>query len=101
MKIPKEVKRYCSSCKKHMKMKVIHAKGGRKRGAMKAGQRRHQRRSGISGYGGFPQPKIEKGSKYGAKQTKKTDFRYQCSSCKKMMTSASGGTRLRKVEVGQ
>jgi large subunit ribosomal protein L44e len=101
MKFPKTVKRYCRSCKKHTEMKLVHAKSGRKRGAMKEGQRRHKRRSGVKGYGSFPQPKIEKGSKYGAKQTKKTDFRYHCPACKKMFTSAGGGKRLKKVEVGQ
>jgi large subunit ribosomal protein L44e len=101
MKFPKKVKRYCPSCKKHMEMRLVHSKSGRKRGSLKGGQRRHKRRSGIKGYGGFPQPKIEKASKYGAKQTKKTDFRYECSVCKKMVTSAKGGKRLKKVEISQ
>ena len=101
MKIPKTVQRYCPFCKKHTEMKLIRSKSIRKRGALKEGQRRHERRSGIHGYGSFPQPKIEKGVKYGAKQTKKTDFRYECSQCKRMVTPASGGKRLKKVEVAQ
>lgn len=96
MKIPKKQNRYCPKCKKHTEHKVYLVKSGRKRGAMKAGQRRFQKK--ISGYGGYPRPKPEKGVKYGAKTTKKADLRYKCAECGKEQTPKKG-KRARKVEI--
>ncbi|MBN1924102.1 MAG: 50S ribosomal protein L44e [Nanoarchaeota archaeon] len=83
MKMPKSVKRYCPSCKKHTLQNVTQNKTGRKRGAMTIGERRHHRRGGIEGYGGFPKPQLEKSSKHKKKTSKKIDIRFECSICKK------------------
>ena len=79
MKIPKSVKRYCPFCEKHTEQKQELLKSGGTRGQLKAGQRRHERRSGVAGYGGMPQPKAAKK----AKTSHKTQLRYTCAVCKK------------------
>lgn len=83
MKFPKNTKRYCPNCKKHTLQNVIQNKSGRKRGAMTMGERRHHRRSGIKGYGGFPQPRPEKSPRHRKKTSKKIDIRFECQECKK------------------
>ena len=99
MKKPKIVKRYCPYCKKHTEHKVTDVKTRGKRGTLKAGQRRHERRGGIKGYGGYPQPKMEKGKRYGAKTTKKTNLKYTCTVCKKSHIQRSG-VRTKKLVIG-
>ncbi len=98
MKMPKEVNRYCPKCKKKTKQKVIQVKSHKTRATLKKGQRRHERRSGISGYGGYPRPKPEKSKKWGVKLTKKLDLRYKCSECGKM-TIRKQGFRVKKLEM--
>lgn len=97
MKIPKTMRKYCIHCRIHTLHKVTQLKSGRKRGLLKIGSRRHERRSNIHGYGGFPQPQISKGKKYSAKTTKKIDLRYECEKCKKKGIIGEGW-RLKKVE---
>ena len=79
MKVPKKTKRYCPSCKKHTEHKISMGKTGGKRGTLKAGQRRHERRAGVHGYGGSPQPKAAAR----AKTSKKVPLMYQCAECSK------------------
>ncbi len=79
MKIPKKTKKYCPYCKTHTDSKILMAKTGGPRGTLKHGQRRHQRRSGVRGYGGMPQPKAAAR----AKTSKRTSVIYQCEKCKK------------------
>ena len=79
MKIPKNVKRYCPKCQKHTEHKVKLGKVGGKRGTLKAGQRRHERRAGVKGYGGSPQPKAAEK----AKTSRRTPFIYTCTVCSK------------------
>jgi len=90
MKMPKTLKKYCKTCKTHTEHKITQEKSGRKRGKLKAGARRHERRSNISGYGGFPQPQIQKGKKTNTKTSKKINLRYQCTKCKKKQIIGSG-----------
>ena len=96
MKIPKTLKKYCPSCKKYTEQKITILKGGKKRGALKQGQRRFKEK--IKGYGGYPRPKPEKGVKYGAKTTKKQVLVYKCSECNKIHIAKSG-KRIKKVEL--
>jgi large subunit ribosomal protein L44e len=96
MKIPKKKKKFCPKCKKYTEHKVSVVKSGRKRGAMKEGQRRFKAK--MAGYGGYPRPKPEKGTKYGAKTTKKIDIRYKCSVCGKEQTPKKG-KRMKKVDM--
>lgn len=98
MKIPRKTMRYCPRCRQRTEQKIDRVKSAKgARGALKKGQRRHLRRSNITGYGGYPKPKIEKGSKYGAKTSKKLSLLYTCSKCKKK-TISKKGIRLKKVE---
>ncbi len=84
IKVPKEVMRYCPSCKKHTSQHVEQVKtAGRRSGsALKQGTRR---KTGYlhKGYGGSPYPKIEHGSKFGAKTSHKIMLRYKCKECNK------------------
>jgi len=97
MKMPKKVNRYCPKCKVHTEHKVIQVKSSRKRATLKKGQRRHERRAGVSGYGGYPRPKPEHCKRWSVKLTKKLDLRYECSKCKKQ-TVRKQGFRLKKFE---
>lgn len=98
MKMPKSMKRYCPSCKKHTMQNVTQNKTGRKRGVMSLGERRHQRRGGIKGYGGFPHPKPEKSARHRKKTSKKIDIRFECQKCKKKNTLKST-FRAKKFEI--
>lgn len=79
VKIPKKLNKVCPYCEKKVEVKVILEKSGGKRGTLTAGQRRHKRRAGVSGYGGSPQPKAA----HRAKTSKKTNIRFKCSTCSK------------------
>jgi len=96
MKIPKKTNRFCPRCKKYTEHKITIVKGGRTRGAMKQGQRRFKDK--MRGYGGYPRPRPEKGSKYGAKSTKKQDMRFRCGECNTAQT-AKKSIRMKKVEM--
>ena len=84
MKVPQQVKRYCPVCNKHTIHKVERVKtsGRRKTSSLKAGSR-YRLEKLHKGYGGSPYPKIEHGSKYGAKNTQKIFLRFKCSECGK------------------
>ena len=76
MKMPRNVKTYCPSCKKHTLQEVERIKK-KKAGELKWGQRRF--RKVMRGYGGFPRPKPEGREK----PTKRVYIRYRCKECKK------------------
>ena len=100
MKIPKTVKRYCPSCKKHTEHKVSQTKRrnpspfgyGSKVRAKKRGAAR-----GTGNKGRYSKPAISKFKMTGKKQSKKTDLRMQCAACKKSHTQRRS-TRAKKVE---
>jgi large subunit ribosomal protein L44e len=98
MKIPKSVKHYCPSCKKHTLQNIIQNKSGKKRGAMTQGARRHERRGGINGFGGFPRPQPEKSPRHRKKTTKRIDMRLECPECKKKSTVVNT-FRIKKFEI--
>lgn len=101
MKIPKAVKRYCKHCRKHTEHKVAQTKKkaasslshGSKYRARKRGRAR-----GTGNLGRYSKPAVTKFKRTGAKSTKKTDFRYTCSVCKKTSCQSSG-RRAKKVEI--
>ena len=100
MKIPKVVKRLCPKCKKHTEHKVAQNKKrapsslsyGSKYRARKRGSAR-----GAGNQGRYSKPAITKFKMTGKKTTKKTDFRYTCSVCKKIHAQRSG-VRAKKIE---
>jgi large subunit ribosomal protein L44e len=102
MKVPKTVKRYCKFCKKHTEQKVSQSKKktpftthplsqwGKPRSGYGLG-------TGNKGKYGS-KPAVSKFKRSGAKNTKKTDFRYTCNECKKTSMQKSG-IRSKKVEI--
>lgn len=101
MKITKKIKCYCKHCKKHTDHTVSQAKKAN-RGSLKKGalQRLEKRGSGTSGHGNhgkYSRKPISAWKRTGAKTSKKVDFRYKCSICKKTSVQ-NKGFRTKKVE---
>ncbi|HLG24785.1 MAG TPA: 50S ribosomal protein L44e [Candidatus Nanoarchaeia archaeon] len=100
MKMPKIMKRYCPHCKKHTEHSVYQNKKknpssltyGSKFRARKRGQAR-----GRGNLGRYSKPAISKFKMTGKKSTKKTDFRYECKTCKKVQVQRKG-FRAKKIE---
>ncbi len=102
MKRPKITNRHCPFCKKHTEQKVVQAKRRARNatrpmsfGSTHRVQKRGERRGAgnLGRYSKPPKPKM-----VGKKLTKKTDFRYECSVCKKQ-SAQSKGFRAKKVEI--
>lgn len=102
MKIPKSVKRHCPFCNKHTDHKVSQAKKRPPGAAHPLSHGSKQRREFGKGYGNLgtrgSKPAQSKWKRMGKKLTKKTDFRYACTVCKKMHAQR-GGIRAKKVEL--
>ncbi|MEM2873947.1 MAG: 50S ribosomal protein L44e [Candidatus Nanoarchaeia archaeon] len=96
MKIPKQVKKYCPSCRAHTLHKVVIEKTKprpkTKKKALKWGVRHYAYIE--SGYGGSPRPIIHEK----AKVTKKANLKFQCTKCNKAHFKQSP-RRVRKVEL--
>ncbi len=90
MKMPKTQRKYCIYCKKHTEHKVDDAKRKPRR-TVARGQRRFLRK--MKGYGSFP----KENPKGREKPTRKTDFRFKCSECKKSH-NVGRGFRTKKIE---
>ncbi len=103
MKMPKTMKRYCPTCKKHTEQKISQAKkkapSSLSHGS-KVRARRRGRARGLGNLGRYSKPAITKWKMTGKKSTKKTDFRYECSVCKKQTTQRKG-FRAKKIEFAQ
>lgn len=102
MKVPKQINRHCPTCNKHTPHKVIISKnrGRNQANPMSTGStmrvRLRGQRRGVGNLGKYSKPPKPKMT--GKKLSKKTDFRYQCSVCKKMHTQRAG-KRSKKVEL--
>ena len=90
MKRPRNLKRYCPSCKKHQEHVVERIKK-RKASELKSGQRSFRRVT--AGYGGFPRPKPDGREK----PTKRITLRYVCEDCGKAHQPAA--RRAKKFEL--
>lgn len=100
MKIPKMVKRYCPHCKKHTEHKISQNKKKAPSSLSYGSKIRARRRGKARGHGNlgrYSKPAVTQFKMTGKKQTKKTDFRYECKVCKKMHMQ-DHGIRLKKVE---
>ncbi|MAG38522.1 50S ribosomal protein L44e [Candidatus Woesearchaeota archaeon] len=102
MKRPKSLNRHCPFCNKHTEQKVSTAKKRAKgathplsRGSKNRAMRRGEWR-GVGNLGKYSKP--PKPKMVGKKLSKKTDFRYTCSACKKTHAQSSG-FRAKKVEL--
>lgn len=104
MKLPKTKMRLCPYCKKHTEHKIINQKfkGLNKAHPMSKGSknraRRRGRARGMGNWGRFSRPPIASWKMTGAKSSKKSDLRYQCSQCKKMHVQRYGW-RAKKFEI--
>ncbi|MFW6285563.1 MAG: 50S ribosomal protein L44e [Nanoarchaeota archaeon] len=105
MKIPKQIKRYCPSCKKHTSQKVKNEKnrGKSKTHPLTRFSKVRQELRGI-GIGRGNQGRMSRGAmnswkRFNKKHSKKTDFRYKCMECNKTNVSASSGIRSKKISV--
>ncbi|MBS3133297.1 50S ribosomal protein L44e [Candidatus Woesearchaeota archaeon] len=100
MKIPKNIKRYCRKCNKHTEHKVFSVKKGRPSSLSYGSKKRAKLRGrarGTGNLGRYSKSAVTKWKMTGKKQTKKTDLRYQCSSCNKISVQRAG-IRAKKVE---
>ena len=104
MKLPKNIKRHCPYCKKHSEHKVTEAKK-RSKGSSnpmsfgsKSRTKKRREWRGFGNLGKYSKPPISKFKMTGKKNSKKTDFRYECSSCHKTHTQKKG-IRAKKVEL--
>jgi len=99
MKIPKTINRYCPFCKKHSPHKVSQNKK-KAPSALKRGAKQRMWKRGLAR--GKGNSKLSKGAltkwkRYNKKSSKKTDFRYECTVCKKSHMQ-NKGLRTKKVE---
>jgi len=100
MKIPKIVKRYCPYCKKHTEHKVTQTKKKQASSLSYGSKYRAKKRGKARGFGNlgrYSKPAVTKFKLTGAKQTKKTDLRYECKECKKVHVQKKG-KRAKRVE---
>lgn len=92
MKIPKEVRTFCPSCKKHTTQSISLYKKGKERASSWGARRQAGRKRG---YGGQKFPELIRT----AKTTKKATLKLKCKQCSK--ESMRKGIRLRKTEIVQ
>ncbi|MBN1156037.1 50S ribosomal protein L44e [Candidatus Woesearchaeota archaeon] len=86
MKKPKIVRRYCPYCRKHTVHKVTANKKKSASSLSYGSKIRAKRRGKARGYGNlgrYSKPAVSNFKMTGAKQSKKTDFRFECKECKK------------------
>lgn len=107
MKIPKEVKRYCPSCKKHTSQKVKNEKNRGKNktnpltqfSSIRLKLRGLWQGQGTGNKGARSRGAMNSWKRYNKKHSKKTDFRYTCAECSKTNVSGSPGIRSKKIVV--
>jgi len=103
MKLPKVVKKYCPTCRKHTEHRVSQSKKktpGSAHPMSYGGKKRMKLRGRARGHGNLG--RMSKGAvsgwkRYGKKTSKKTDLRYKCKECGKTQTQ-SKGFRSRRLE---
>lgn len=104
MKMPKAIKRYCRSCRKHTEHKVELAKAKTRSSARplsrysKARTNARGLTKGTGNLGKYSMPPIKKRKMMNKKLSKKIDLRYLCQTCKKM-SQKSEGFRAKKFEL--
>ncbi len=102
MKKPKEIKRYCPFCRKHTAHTVSLSKRKAPNSTHPLSKGAKSRTNFGHGTGNLgklgSKPPITKWKSTGKKSTKKTDYRYKCSECKKSHAQAKG-IRAKKIEL--
>lgn len=101
MKVPKLKNRHCPYCRKHTEHKVTQAKRRTPGSSKPLGRNAKPRTAFGKGMGNLgkygSKPAIGSFKMTGKKQTKKTDFRYECKECKKTHCQKSG-FRAKRIE---
>jgi len=100
MKLPKEIRRLCPYCKKHTTHKIIVNKKKNASSLTYGSKVRARRRGQARGHGNlgrYSKPAVTNFKMTGKKQSKKTDFRYECKECKKQHVQREG-FRAKKIE---
>lgn len=100
MKVPKIVMRLCPYCRKHTEHKITQNKKKQGSSLTRGSKYRARLRGRARGHGNlgrYSKPAVTKFKMTGKKQTKKTDFRYECKECKKTHTQKRG-LRTKRVE---
>ena len=100
MKKPKTLKRLCPYCKKHTEHKVAQTKRKQASSMSRGSKHRARARGKARGHGNlgrYSKPAVSKFKRTGAKVSKKTDLRYECSVCKKKHMQKKG-KRAKRVE---
>lgn len=105
MKIPKEVKRYCPKCKTHTLQKVKNEKnrGKNKTHVMTQFSKLRMKLRGLT-TGRGNKGKMSRGAqggwkRFNKKHSKKPDFRFTCTVCKKTSVSGKSAPRSKKILV--
>lgn len=101
--MPKTVKRFCPTCRKHTEHRVSQSKKKTPSSAHPMGygsKKRMRLRGKARGHGNLG--RISKGAvsswkRYGKKTSKKTDFRYKCKECGKSHNQRKG-FRAKRIE---
>ncbi|MBS3137876.1 50S ribosomal protein L44e [Candidatus Woesearchaeota archaeon] len=103
MKLPKTANRYCPYCKHHTEHKILlnkkRAPSSLSRGSKYRARKRGKAR-GFGNLGRYSKPAVTQFKMTGAKTTKKTDLRYECTACKKQHVQRYG-IRAKRVEFVQ
>lgn len=92
MKKPKVMRKYCPYCKTHGEHKVSSTKRKNK-SALSRGSKTRMKKRGLMGMGN--KGKVSRGAisgwkRVGAKLAKRTDIRYECTTCKKQWCQRFG-----------
>lgn len=107
MKFPKEIKRYCPSCKKHTVQKVKNEKNRGKNKAHPLTQfssirlklRGKWLGQGTGNKGARSRGAMNSWKRYNKKHSKRIDLRYTCTVCKKVNTSSGRSQRTKKISI--
>lgn len=100
MKLPKAIKRYCPYCKKHTEHKATQNKKKQASSlsyGSKVRARLRGKARGKGNLGRYSKPAVTQFKMTGAKQTKKSDLRFECKVCKKTHAQTRS-IRAKKIE---
>ena len=101
MKLPKNKRTFCPTCKKHTAHKVFQVKKGQASSLKYGSKQRARLRGKARGFGNlgrYSKPAVTKWKMTGKKSTKKTDLKFQCSVCNKFHLQKKG-FRAKRIEI--
>ena len=97
MLLPKEMRTYCATCKKHTVHAVSVLSVGRRRGKLSKGERQKSRRDrGHGGHGKFSKVPVSRMARR-SKTTTKIPIKLTCKECGKASQRSLG--RMKKAEI--